>query len=123
MFLGISAMQTAIYVAQSGSSREGLPVSEVKALRVALPPLNEQRAIRQTVQRETLGLRGAVSGLEVEIELLREYRTRLVEDVLTGKLDVRQVASRVPEDAAPGVPENLADETDEAELTDEETEA
>ena len=44
MFLAISAVQTAIYVAQSGSSREGLPVSEVKALRVALPPLNEQQA-------------------------------------------------------------------------------
>ena len=36
--------------------------------------------------------------LEREIDLLREYRTRLVADVVTGKLDVREAAARLPEE-------------------------
>jgi type I restriction enzyme S subunit len=33
-----------------------------------------------------------------EIRLLREYRTRLIADVVTGKLDVRKVAVQLPEE-------------------------
>ena len=33
---------------------------------------------------------------EREIDLLREYRTRLIADVVTGKLDVREAAARLP---------------------------
>ena len=32
------------------------------------------------------------------MDLLREYRTRVVADVVTGKLDVREAAARLPED-------------------------
>jgi type I restriction enzyme S subunit len=41
---------------------------------------------------------------EREIELLREYRTRLVADVVTGKLDVREAAARLPDEAAAARP-------------------
>ena len=40
----------------------------------------------------------AISRLEREIDLLREYRTRLVADVVTGKLDVRAAAASLPEE-------------------------
>ena len=43
-----------------------------------------------------------------EISLLREYRTRLIADVVTGKLDVREAAANLPE------------EIDETEVLDEE---
>jgi type I restriction enzyme S subunit len=39
----------------------------------------------------------AIARLEQEISLLREYRTRLIADVVTGKLDVREVAKGLPE--------------------------
>ena len=32
-----------------------------------------------------------------KIDLLREYRTRLIADVVTGKLDVREAAAALPE--------------------------
>ena len=57
-----------------------------------------------------------ISRLEREIELLREYRTRLVADVVTGKLDVRDVAAKLPEEAIPDTDEY----NDETELPDEE---
>ena len=44
-----------------------------------------------------------------QINLLREYRTRLIADVVTGKLDVREAVARLPDEAEE--PE-LRDETD-----------
>ena len=59
----------------------------------------------------------SISRLEHEIALLREYRTRLVADVVTGKLDVREAATRLPNDellpdlaAADDEPDDLSTE-------------
>jgi len=49
------------------------------------------------------------------IELLREYRTRLVADVVTGKLDVREAAKGLPKET---IAEDAVDET--ADVADEE---
>jgi type I restriction enzyme S subunit len=54
-----------------------------------------------------------VSGLEREIQLLREYRTRLVAEVVTGKLDVRPAARHLPAepvaDASASDPQELTE--------------
>ena len=41
-----------------------------------------------------------ISRTEREIALVREYRTRLIADVVTGKLDVREAAKNLPDEAA-----------------------
>jgi len=41
-----------------------------------------------------------------EITLMREYRTRLISDVVTGQLDVREAAARLPEEPAPDTAED-----------------
>lgn len=61
-----------------------------------------------------------ISRLEREIELLREYLTRLVADVVTGKLDVRKAAARLPDEAPLESVEDEADIVDEAAAADEE---
>ena len=43
-----------------------------------------------------------------EQKLLREYRTRLIADVVTGKLDVREAAARLPETPEPEIPDDEA---------------
>ncbi len=68
------------------------------AIHVALPSSEEQKAIMTGLAKELSGVNTAISRLEREIELLREYRTRLIADVVTGKLDVRDVAMRLPEE-------------------------
>ena len=70
--------------------------------------------------RECRSRTSAISRLEREIDLLREYRTRLVADVVTGKLDVREAAAWLPEEAAPNAAEDAADLSDETEPADEE---
>jgi type I restriction enzyme S subunit len=68
-------------------------------IRIPVPPLNEQHEIMSAMSVQTVGLNTAITRLEREITLLREYRTRLVADVVTGKLDVRAVAASLPDEA------------------------
>jgi type I restriction enzyme S subunit len=68
-------------------------------MRVAFPQRHEQSAILEHIGSETTGVDRAVDAAQREIALLREYRTRLVADVVTGKLDVREVATGLPEEA------------------------
>jgi len=90
------------------------------AIHIALPPRAEQREILTGLAGELSGVNTAISRLEREIELLREYRTRLVADVVTGKLDVRDAAARLPDEAAPDTVEEDTDLGDETEPSDEE---
>ena len=83
------------------------------------PPVEEQRAIVVELRKSLVGVNTAISRLEREIELLREYRTRLVADVVTGKLDVRKAAVRLPEEAPPDTVEDEMGLTDDPETADE----
>ena len=57
-------------------------------MKVLRPPLDEQQAIVKWIEASTRGLLSTVERAEREINLLREYRTRLIADVVTGKLTV-----------------------------------
>jgi len=62
------------------------------------PPLSEQTAIVEYLDTQTAKIDAAIAAARREIELLREYRTRLIADVVTGKVDVREVAAQLPEE-------------------------
>ncbi|MEP7303571.1 MAG: NADAR domain-containing protein [Caldimonas sp.] len=66
---------------------------------VPVPRVEEQTQIMAQLDIDLFGVHTATSRLEREIELLREYRTRLVADVVTGKLDVREAALLLPDEA------------------------
>ncbi|MBA2641374.1 MAG: restriction endonuclease subunit S [Actinobacteria bacterium] len=75
--------------------------------RIALPPYVEQRRIMASLDAGTAKTIDAIDHAEREVTLLGELRVRLIADVVTGKLDVRAVSARLP------------DELDESELLDE----
>lgn len=85
---------------------------QLKRLAIAIPPLAEQTAIASFLDQRTSEIDGAVKATQRQIDLLREYRTRLISDVVTGKLDVREAAAQLPKqlsetvsvDAAHGLP-------------------
>ena len=79
----------------------------LRTVQVPLPTIEEQQRIASHLESETVGLNRGIARLEREIELLREYRTRLVADVVTGKLDVRPAARHLP--AEPVEPEAAPD--------------
>ncbi|MFN8472270.1 MAG: restriction endonuclease subunit S [Anaerolineae bacterium] len=81
-------------------------------IQVPLPPRGEQTRIMEELDRALSGLQKNIAGLERGIDLVREYRTRLIADVVTGKLDVRAAAASLSDE--PDVAEPLEDTEDEA---------
>ena len=61
----------------------------VSRLSVAIPPLSEQSRIVEHLNCATPAIDTAITRTRRQIELLQEYRARLIADVVTGKLDVR----------------------------------
>ena len=64
--------------------------SQTKELLVLAPPLEEQKIIVKQIENETTRIDSIISKSEKEIELLQEYRTALISEVVTGKIDVRE---------------------------------
>ena len=102
------------------AAQPGLAVERIKNLYAPYPPRDEQIEIVASFERDTAPLVSAMTGLQREIDLLREYRTRIVADVVTGKLDVREAAARLPEDVTAGIEAEPTDEAEGPELIDEE---
>lgn len=79
--------------------RMRIPMELLKCELMPRPPANEQQAIVQFLSEATADLDTAIGRSTHEIYLVREYRSRLIADVVTGKLDVREVAALLPDDA------------------------
>jgi type I restriction enzyme S subunit len=82
-----------------GATSPHVNVERIRNYLLAVPPLSEQVAIAAWIQERVESLDEMVIKAEREINLIREYRTRLIADVVTGKLDVRQAAANLPEEA------------------------
>ena len=95
-----------------GGTKQGLGLGDVKSVFIPIPPIEEQQTICAYLDTEAELFKDSISRLEREIALLREYRTRLVADVVTGKLDVREVAARLPEAASFPLPEDDSEATE-----------
>jgi type I restriction enzyme S subunit len=99
---------------QTGALHPHLNCTWVREIFVPVPPISEQVAILSCIVETTMGLNRAIADAEREIELLREYRSRLIADVVTGKLDVREAAAQLPDEAEEPVPLDEAEALDEA---------
>ena len=55
-----------------------------------LPPPEEQAAIVRHIDKATSEIDAAIDRARRQIELMEEYRTRLIADVVTGRIDVRE---------------------------------
>jgi len=71
-----------------------------------LPPLPEQTAIAERLDKATANIDAIIARTRREIELLQEYHTRLTADVVTGKVDVRGI--ELPDEAKTAGPEETA---------------
>ena len=79
------------------NTQGNLSVERVASLPMPMPPHSEQCVIARHIEVQTARTRSAIGRARREIELLREFRTRLTADVVTGRLDVRAAAARLPE--------------------------
>jgi type I restriction enzyme S subunit len=103
-----------------GATMDNLNEGMIGRLVIALPPLDEQVAILEFVEKYRKGIDALIVEGKRAIELLREYRTRLTADVVTGKLDVRQAAAKLPDIGAEPTVVDESEELLEDDLTAEE---
>lgn len=78
----------------------------------AVPPLDQQAAIVCFIEEQIASLDGIIDRAQREIELIQEFRTRLIADVVTGKLDVRALAAGLPEATEPQPIDELVEDDD-----------
>jgi type I restriction enzyme S subunit len=107
----VFAMNSRYYrdqVEQAISGAEGmannLPLSSLRDFVFPVPPVKEGISISSHLRENLKTLHTSINRHEREIDLLQEYRTRLVGDVVTGKLDVREAARRLPSDTVAPAP-------------------
>ena len=71
-----------------GVSYPAIDSEEIKFLYVWYPPKEEQQQIVEHIEFETKRIDDKIARAEKEIELLQEYRTALINEVVTGKIKV-----------------------------------
>ncbi len=76
-----------------GGGQPNLSQQLLRSIRVPVPTRSEQIEIAQFLDRSVSDISGSIKRARRQIELVEEYRTRLIADVVTGKLDVREAAA------------------------------
>ena len=89
--LGANAMTGA-------AGQQRVPPEFVANYPLAVPPLPEQNAIVAYLGKALAEIDAGIARARRQIELLHEYRTRLVSDLVTGKVDVRKVMPLMQEE-------------------------
>jgi type I restriction enzyme, S subunit len=74
-----------------GGTKIQLNLTDVKDLWIALPPISEQLLIDQDIQKNIKTLTDLELRVEGAIERLKEYRTALITNAVTGAIDVRNI--------------------------------
>ena len=119
--LGAREALTAL-IDEAGHGTKRLPTERWRELELPVPPPAEQTVIVSYIEEQSRVLGAVSAAAGDEITLLREYRTRLIADVVTGKLDVREAAALLPEESASPDPGGLDDElSDDLDPSDEPT--
>ena len=94
-----STAGTASAILSTGATRQRINLQTTSARLIAIPSLREQSAIVECVRARICQIKDAQRAVEKETALLHEYRTRLIADVVTGKLDVREAVAALPEES------------------------
>jgi len=73
------------------STIENIGADKYCNLQVVIPPLEEQKIIVAYISTEISKIDDAIIKFEKEIQLIEEYKTCLIGELVTGKVDVRDV--------------------------------
>jgi type I restriction enzyme S subunit len=107
-FLASDLFAAQISFMKAGVGIEHFGPTHLKQMIIVLPPLREQRELVGAVATRTEEVDAVATSARQEIALLGEYRMRLIADVVTGKLDVREAAARLPDELdVPELPAEL----------------
>ena len=94
-------LNSKIFEHQSGSFMTStinqLTLGMLNDMQIPFPPAEEQHVIMRYLSKKTRNIESVIRSARHQIELMQEYRTRLIADVVTGKLDVRKATEELPQ--------------------------
>jgi type I restriction enzyme S subunit len=76
--------------AHGTANQSSLKLFDILKFKAAIPPLNEQKLIVESIEKNSAIISTEITKLQKQIELLKEYRTALISEAVTGKIDVRE---------------------------------
>lgn len=88
-YLRSESGQLQIDICQIGGNRESVNFEQLKNFNIPLPDTNEQHKIVEFIDTFERKIVGLIEKTKAEISLLKEYKTALISEVVTGKVDVR----------------------------------
>lgn len=89
-FLCSNFGQEQIWFYQQGGGREGLNFQDLKCFDIFLPPLNTQQEIVNYLDQQTAKIDKMTTATHAIIDKLNEYRSALITQAVTGKIDIRE---------------------------------
>lgn len=89
LFLHAFDLAKGFYNIGASGVRQCLNWDIIKTLKILIPPIEEQKRIVSAIKAEYQRIEKSKEEIHKQIELLQEYRTRLISDVVTGQIDVR----------------------------------
>uniref|UniRef100_A0A7V2ZKN1 Restriction endonuclease subunit S n=1 Tax=Ignavibacterium album TaxID=591197 RepID=A0A7V2ZKN1_9BACT len=90
LYLFISELvQYQVNISVIGGTIPTISQEKINNYLLIIPPIYEQQQIIEYIEAEMKRIDEKIKRTEKEIELLQEYRTALISEVVTGKIDVR----------------------------------
>jgi type I restriction enzyme S subunit len=75
-----------------GVTRYGISYQDIRDTLIIIPPFEEQEEIVSFITSQIRVIDKAIDAIQKQIDLVKEYRTSLISEVVTGKVDVRDIA-------------------------------
>ncbi len=94
--LQAKVLRLQLELAANGVTRFGLPKSDIGAMRLPVPPLEQQRAIADYLDRKTARIDALIAAIERTIALIEERRSALIAAAVTGQLGLTRSCGTDP---------------------------
>ena len=88
-FLKSASFQSFLWLNAGFSAQPGIYLGSLASCHIPTPGLTEQTTIVTHIETECSRLDTIIDKFKKQIELFKEYRTTLISEVVTGKIDVR----------------------------------
>ena len=88
-FYLFSAAKREIINSANGGGQPNISQQIIRDFRLPTPPLSEQQAIADYLDKKTNDIDAALMQIDTQIADLQAYRTALISEAVTGKIDVR----------------------------------
>lgn len=81
-----------VFYSLGGGVRQSASYKEIGKIPILVPPMEEQQKIADFLEEKSAQIDSTIEGINRQIELLGKYRKQVINDVVTGKVRVGEVA-------------------------------